>query len=85
MDLWQFFCYLDGYELQQIEKLQGYLYLAQQVGIRTGQYFSGKKAPDASIEFDRLSSCSNKVYMEHYEEKAEEKIDNLKEQLKLFD
>lgn len=63
------------------------MYLAIHTGIRTGQYFSGKKAPDARIEYDRLDNLIDDIYYSSVKEKkpAEQELKDLKEQLKLFD
>ena len=66
--------------------LKDYNYLAVQIGRQTGQYFSGKKAPDVRIEIDRLDNCILKIYDANDVEVAsdEEQIKNLKKQLKYF-
>ena len=86
MDLWQLFCYIEGNEQKKIERLKDYNYLAVQVGRQTGQYFSGKKAPDVRVEIDRLDNCILKVYDANDIERPsdEEQIKNLKKQLRYF-
>ena len=86
MDLWQLFCYIEGNEQKKIERLKDYNYLAVLIGRQTGQYFSGKKAPDVRIEIDRLDNCILKVYDANDVEEVsdEEQIKNLKKQLKYF-
>lgn len=86
MDLWQLFYYIEGNEQRKIERLKDYNYLAVQIGRQTGQYFSGKKAPDVRIEIDRLDNCILKIYDETEVEKVsdEEQIKTLKKQLRYF-
>jgi len=87
MDLWQLFCYIDGNEQRKIERLKDYNYLAVQIGKQTGQYFSGKKAPDVRVELDRLDNCILKIYDNNSSEEKvsdEQQIKTLKKQLKYF-
>lgn len=86
MDLWQLFYYIEGNEQRKIERLKDYNYLAVQIGRQTGQYFSGKKAPDVRIEIDRLDNCILKIYDETEVGKVsdEEQIKTLKKQLRYF-
>ena len=86
MDLWQLFYYIEGNEQRKVERLKDYNYLAVQIGRQTGQYFSGKKAPDVRLEIDRLDNCILKIYDANDVERPsdEQQIDTLKKQLRYF-
>lgn len=88
MELWQFVCYMEGYRRKQIYEQINYVVNAVRTGQYVGQYWTGKRAPDArniinklyaEIENKNLSSVKDE------DEVAEEKIKQLKENLKVFD
>ena len=82
MDLWQLFYYMEGYEQRKIETLQMYLNLAQY----TNMCFGGKRS-DVRGEFDRLDSLKYQIYTKEEDtiESDEQKIQNIKDDFKLFD
>lgn len=82
MDLWQFLCYIDGYNERIIQMQIRNVELAVLTGQYTGQYFTGKKATDPhKIIKEIVGSLSSNVEIE---QNAEEKIKEFKKQLKYF-
>ncbi len=87
MEFWQFICYLEGYRENRINKQIDDILNAARIGAYVGQYWTGKKAPDAKNLVSKLEAMLDRDYVEKIvEEKTdEEKIEELKEKLKLFD
>ena len=87
MELWQFLCYIEGYNKRTIQQEISNILLAVRTGQYTGQYFTGKRAPDANKLVQRLEKAYNGEEDEdaESEEVAKEKIEKLKQNLKLFD
>lgn len=82
MDLWQLFCYIDGHNERVVQTQIRNVELAVLTGQYTGQYFTGKKAPDPNkIIKEIVGSLSNNIEIE---QSAEEKIKEFKKQLKYF-
>lgn len=87
MELWQFLCYIEGYNKRAIQTEISNVLLAVRTGQYAGQYFTGKRAPDANKVIDKLQKCYDGEIEanEESDEVAEDKINKLKENLKLFD
>ena len=82
MDLWQFFCYIEGYNERIVQMQIRNVELAVLTGQYTGQYFTGKRATDPNkIINEIINSLSDNSKVE---EDAEQKIKELKKQLKYF-
>ena len=87
MDLWQFVCYMEGYRRRQIYDQINNVVSAVRIGQYVGQYWTGKRAPDANNIINKLYAEINSsiVTVEDDNKVAEEKIDQLKNNLKMFD
>ena len=87
MELWQFLCYIEGYNKRIIQQEISNILLAVRTGQYAGQYFTGKRAPDANKLVQRLEKAYDGEEDEdtESEEVAKEKIEKLKQNLKLFD
>lgn len=88
MELWQFVCYMEGFRRKQILEQINSVVSAVRTGQYVGQYWTGKRAPDASNIINKLyAEIENKDFTskEDDDKVAEEKIDQLKNNLKMFD
>lgn len=80
MDLWQLSCYMEGYNERVIRDKVSMVELAVLTGQYTGQYFSGKKAPDPNNLINKIRNSNESSS----DDEAEKKIAELKKQLKYF-
>ena len=88
MDLWQFVCYMEGYRRRQIQDQINNIISSVRIGQQVGQYWTGKKAPDANNVINKLYAEIDKNALALPEESdnlAKDKIKNLKNNLKMFD
>lgn len=88
MDLWQFVCYMEGYRKRQIYDQINSVVNAVRIGQQVGQYWTGKRAPDAQNTINKLYAeldKNNLSTVEDDDKVAEEKISQLKNNLKMFD
>lgn len=86
MDLWQFICYIEGNRKKRILSQIDDVVSAARIGMYVGQYWTGKRAPDANNTINKLASqLDNKVPEENEDDDAIERIEMLKENLKKFD
>lgn len=88
MELWQFVCYMEGFRRKQVYEQINSVISAVRTGQYVGQYWTGKRAPDANNIINKLyAEIENKNFTskEDDDKVAGEKIDQLKENLKMFD
>lgn len=86
MELWQFICYLEGFRRRQIYDQINSVVNSVRTGQYVGQYWTGKRAPDANNIINKLyAEVENKNLATVEDGKAEDKINQLKENLKMFD
>ena len=86
MEYWQFVCYMEGYRQRQILNQIDYVINAVRIGQYTGQYWTGKRAPDANKIINMLQAeLDKKVTADEEEMSDEDKIKKLKENLSRFD
>lgn len=85
MDLWQFLCYIDGYNERIEEERIRNVELSVLIGRYVGQYFSGKRAPDPKSVIKDIHNSMNSNNEDNDADKdAEYEINKLKKQLKCF-
>ena len=88
MELWQFICYLEGFRRRQIYDQINSVISSARTGQYVGQYWTGKRAPDANNIINKLyAEIENKNLstVEDDDKVAEDKINQLKNNLKMFD
>ena len=85
MDLWQFVCYMEGYNSKLARTEISNIALAVRTGNYTGQYFTGKKAPDPKKDIQELEEMSSfGRYKDNKKISDEEKLERLKKSMKYF-
>lgn len=84
MDLWQFLCYIDGYNQRVVREKISNVELAVLTGQYTGQYFTGKKATDPNVVVRDIINSLKGESEQETTVKAEDKIKELKKHLKYF-
>ena len=88
MDLWQFVCYMDGYEAKCRKQDLSYLMLALNISAYSaGNAFSKQKKPDAQKQYNDISEDINGILLGKQEDKvaeekkAQDELDLVKKQL----
>lgn len=89
MDLWQFVCYIDGYDAKCRQMELDYIVLAARIAAfnnATRRTSSDAKSQIKEIRDDihRLLSDDDSSYKKNTNEEAKKEIDTLKKQLKYF-
>ena len=85
MDLWQFVCYMEGYNSKLARNEMSNVALAVRTGNYTGQYFTGKKAPDPNKDIQELEQAASfSRYKDNKKVSDEEKLERLKKSMKYF-
>lgn len=85
MDLWQFVCYMEGYNSKLARTEMSNIALAVRTGNYTGQYFTGKRTSDPKKELQELEDVASfNRYKDTKKISDEEKLERLKKTMKYF-
>ena len=85
MDLWQFVCYMEGYNSKLARQEISNVVLAVRTGNYTGQYFTGKRAQDPKKDIHELEEIASfSRYKDTKKISDEEKLERLKKTMKYF-
>lgn len=85
MDLWQFVCYMEGYNSKLARQEISNVALAVRTGNYTGQYFTGKRASDPNKTIKQLEEAASfDRYKDTKQVSDEEKLKRLKNQMRYF-